>query len=120
MAALLRSQALRQQSGGGGPGMPGGRASPGAGPEGAPGQSGPQLPGPASGPLSSLAARRAGNRPNLGSMGGSTPAMPGLAGRRGPPGGLNLSSMKGATKDEGNKFTDYSKIMYVFLSLLGV
>jgi mitogen-activated protein kinase kinase len=46
-------------------------------------------------------------------MGGSTPAMGGLAGRRGPPGGLNLSSMKGATKDEGNKFTDYSKIMYV-------
>lgn len=112
MAALLRSQALRQQSGGQ-PGMPGGRGSPGAGPEGAPGQGGPQLPGPASGPLSSLAARRAGNRPNLGSMGGSTPAMPGLAGRRGPPGGLNLSSMKGATKDEGNKFTDYSKIMYV-------
>jgi hypothetical protein len=40
-----------------------------------------------------------------------------LAGRRGPPGGLNLSSMKGATKDEGNKFTDYSKIMYVSIEL---
>jgi mitogen-activated protein kinase kinase len=63
--------------------------------------------------LSSLAARRAGNRPNLGSMGGSTPAMGGMSGRRGPPGGLSLSDMKGATKDEGNKFTDYSKIMYV-------
>jgi mitogen-activated protein kinase kinase len=110
MAALLRSQAMRQQ--GGGPGAPG------SGPGESSGGGGPRLPGPASGPLSSLAARRAGNRPNLGAMGmgASTPAMGGLAGRRGPPGGLNLSDMKGAAKDEGNKFTDYSKIMYVVVT----
>jgi mitogen-activated protein kinase kinase len=105
MAALLRSQAMKQQSGGApGPAAGGGRGGPNGGP-------GPSLPGPASGPLSSLATRRAGNRPNLSSMGGSTPAGGGLAGRRGPPSGLSLSSMQGATKDEGNKFTDYSKIM---------
>lgn len=83
--------------------------------------------GPASGPLS-LMARRAGGggpaRPNLGQM-GMPPSAPaglgmrgGLGGRRmGPPGGLTLSGMQGGKKDEGNKFSDFGKIMWVFLYL---
>jgi mitogen-activated protein kinase kinase len=109
MGALLRSQALGKSGGAGG--------------GGAGGAGGNNLPGPASGPLS-LAARRAGGRPNLGSMGMppsapgglSRPGAPtgGLAGRRGPPGGLNLSSMTGGEKS-GSKFSDFSNIMCVFL-----
>lgn len=98
MGALLRSQALR-----------------------APGTSqAPPGPGPASGPFG-LAARRAAAggppRPNLGmmGMGASAPSAvgrgPGLAGRRGPPGGLTLSGMKGAIKDDGNKFSDFQGVM---------
>ncbi|WVR08512.1 hypothetical protein IAU60_005567 [Kwoniella sp. DSM 27419] len=107
MGALLRSQALRA------PGAPNGGG--GGGP------SGPTA-GPASGPFG-LAARRAagGNappRPNLSmmGMGASSPAGmgrgAGVAGRRmGPPGGLTLSGMKGAPKEEGNKFGDFKTIM---------
>jgi mitogen-activated protein kinase kinase len=86
-------------------------------------------PGPASGPLG-LAARRAGGapRPNLAAMGmgasapggiGQPPprvgGLGGIGGRRGPPGGMTLSGMKGAATDkpEGNKFTDFGKIMWV-------
>ncbi|ODN82850.1 hypothetical protein L202_01111 [Cryptococcus amylolentus CBS 6039] len=97
MGALLRSQALK-----------------------APGSSPNPSPGPASGPFG-LAARRAagGNgppRPNLSmmGMGASAPAVGrggGLAGRRGPPGGLTLSGMKGAPKDEGNKFADFQSVV---------
>nr|ODN96118.1 STE/STE7 protein kinase [Cryptococcus depauperatus CBS 7855] len=96
MGALLRSQALRPSN-----------ASIGA-------------PGPASGPFG-LAARRAATgkppRPNLGmmGMGASAPSVIGrggsLAGRRGPPGGLTLSGMKGAIKEEGNKFQDFKNFM---------
>lgn len=115
MSALLRSQALRGGQGGGGGGGGGGSGGGNAIPA-------PRLPGPASGPLSSLAARRAaGGRPNLGTMGmgASSPAgiggRGGMAGRRmGPPGGLTLSDMAGGgAKDEGNKFTDFGKIMCV-------
>ncbi|WVQ85978.1 hypothetical protein IAT38_008146 [Cryptococcus sp. DSM 104549] len=104
MGALLRSQALR----------PSGTASPGAA-----GGGGPPGPGPSSGPFG-LAARRAAAggppRPNLGmmGMGASAPAVgrgAGVAGRRmGPPGGLTLSGMKGAVKDEG-KFSDFRSVM---------
>lgn len=98
MGALLRSQALR-----------------------APGASQvPPGPGPASGPFG-LAARRAAAggppRPNLGMMGmgasapGAVGRGSGLSGRRGPPGGLTLSGMKGAIKDEGNKFSDFQSVM---------
>jgi len=95
MGALLRSQAL-----GGGTG-------------------GQSAAGPASGPLS-LASRRglAGGppRPNLGQMGmgASAPAgrVPGIGGRRGPPGGMTLSGMKGApTQASENKFSDFGQIM---------
>lgn len=79
------------------------------------------IPGPASGPLG-LAARRSGpgaGRPTLGTMGmgasapGGLGARPGgLGGRRGPPGGMTLSGMAGAKKEEeGNKFSDFGKIM---------
>jgi len=50
-------------------------------------------------------------------MGASAPgglgARPGgLGGRRGPPGGMTLSGMAGAKKEEeGNKFSDFGKIM---------
>ncbi|ADV19917.1 STE/STE7 protein kinase [Cryptococcus gattii E566] len=98
MGALLRSQALR-----------------------APGASQvPPGPGPASGPFG-LAARRAAAggppRPNLGMMGmgasapGAVGRGSGLSGRRGPPGGLTLSGMKGAIKDDGNKFSDFQGVM---------
>lgn len=100
MGALLRSQALR---------------APGA-------SQAPPGPGPASGPFG-LAARRAAAggppRPNLGMMGmgasapGAVGRGSGLAGRRGPPGGLTLSGMKGAIKDEGNKFSDFQGVMWV-------
>ncbi|KAK4686322.1 mitogen-activated protein kinase kinase, partial [Tremellales sp. Uapishka_1] len=83
----------------------------------------PSIPGPASGPLG-LAARRAGGapRPNLGAMGMgvSAPGGPGarvgglggIGGRRGPPGGLTLSGMAGGKKEEdGNKFSDFGKIV---------
>ena len=75
----------------------------------------PSLPGPASGPLS-LAARPAGGppRPNLGSMAmpASAPGRTGVAARRmGPPGGLSLSGMSGAPQEDGNKFSDFGKIM---------
>lgn len=50
-------------------------------------------------------------------MGASAPGAvgrgPGLAGRRGPPGGLTLSGMKGAIKDDGNKFLDFQGVMWV-------
>lgn len=127
MGALLRSQALGAKAGGGplAPGGASGGMGPGtASPAGPGGLGGPSLPGPASGPLS-LAARRAGNRPNLGSL-GMPPSAPGglgragagagagagggIAGRRGPPGGLNLSSMQGGAK-EGSKFSDFKNIM---------
>ena len=101
MSALLRAQAL---------GTTGGSA-------------GPSIAGPASGPLS-LAARRSavgGVRPSLGSMGmgasapGGIGARGGMGARRmGPPGGLTLSGMKGGPTgraEEGNKFTDFGKIM---------
>ncbi len=107
MSALLRAQALGGAGGGGG----GGGA-------------GPSVAGPASGPLS-LAARRSTPgglpRPLLGAMGmgasapGGIGARAGIGGRRmGPPGGLTLSGMKGGPggkPDEGNKFTDFGKIM---------
>ncbi|KAK8850437.1 hypothetical protein IAR55_004355 [Kwoniella newhampshirensis] len=105
MGALLRSQALRPAAG--------------ASPSGSGTAGGPPLPGPSSGPFG-LAARRAQNgappRPNLGmmGMGASAPGgigRGGLAGRRGPPGGLTLSGMKGAAKEEGNKFTDFKAVM---------
>ncbi|WVF68001.1 hypothetical protein IAT40_002763 [Kwoniella sp. CBS 6097] len=110
MGALLRSQALRAP----------GAATPGSG-AGAGG--GPSAAGPASGPLGLAARRAAGGsagppRPNLGmmGMGASSPAgigrAAGVAGRRmGPPGGLTLSGMKGAPKEESNKFTDFKTIM---------
>jgi mitogen-activated protein kinase kinase len=95
MGALLRSQALGAHRGGS------------AG-----------LPGPASGPLS-LAARRAGGRPTLGAMGippsapGAMATRSGVAQRRmGPPGGLTLSGIAGAPKNEGSKFGDFGQIMY--------
>ncbi|RSH85211.1 hypothetical protein EHS25_005018, partial [Saitozyma podzolica] len=99
MGALLRSQALGTSGGGGSSG----------------------LPGPASGPLS-LAARRAGGaRPNLGSM-ALPPSAPGSIGasgsragvgarRMGPPGGLKLSGLTGAPKNEGSKFGDFGQII---------
>ncbi|WWC92181.1 uncharacterized protein L201_007135 [Kwoniella dendrophila CBS 6074] len=105
MGALLRSQALRpqQQSQGGG---------------------GPPPAGPNSGPFGLAARRAAGGgagppRPNLGmmGMGASSPAGigrsgAGVAGRRmGPPGGLTLSGMKGAPKEESSKFSDFKTIM---------
>ncbi|WVQ95561.1 hypothetical protein IAU59_002658 [Kwoniella sp. CBS 9459] len=107
MGALLRSQALRAP-GAAGPGGGGG---------------GPPAAGPASGPLGLAARRAAGGsagppRPNLGmmGMGASSPAGigrgAGVAGRRmGPPGGLTLSGMKGAPKEDGNKFQDFKTIM---------
>lgn len=112
MGALLRSQALGQQRGGG----PGGAGSGQASGSGS-GSGQPQMPGPASGPLGLAARRAAAGRPTLGSMGSapapSGPPGGGLAARRGPPGGLNLSSMQGQAtqKNEGNRFTDYSQIM---------
>ncbi|WRT70593.1 uncharacterized protein IL334_007591 [Kwoniella shivajii] len=101
MGALLRSQALRPQQ-----------------------QQQTQAPaGPNSGPFGLAARRAAGGagppRPNLGmmGMGASSPAGlgrgAGVAGRRmGPPGGLTLSGMKGAPKEEtSSKFSDFKTIM---------
>nr|XP_019051202.1 STE/STE7 protein kinase [Kwoniella bestiolae CBS 10118]OCF30132.1 STE/STE7 protein kinase [Kwoniella bestiolae CBS 10118] len=101
MGALLRSQALKPQ-----------------------GQGSTSTPaGPNSGPFGLAARRAAGGgggppRPNLGmmGMGASSPAGmnrgAGVAGRRmGPPGGLTLSGMKGAPKEENSKFSDFKTIM---------
>nr|XP_019000682.1 STE/STE7 protein kinase [Kwoniella mangroviensis CBS 8507]OCF64143.1 STE/STE7 protein kinase [Kwoniella mangroviensis CBS 8507] len=102
MGALLRSQALRPQG---------------------QGSSTPAAAGPNSGPFGLAARRAAGGgggppRPNLGmmGMGASSPAGmnrgAGVAGRRmGPPGGLTLSGMKGAPKEENSKFSDFKTIM---------
>ncbi|WWD20620.1 hypothetical protein CI109_105096 [Kwoniella shandongensis] len=105
MTALLRAQALRPA---------------GAGPSSSPASNGHSIPGPASGPFG-LAARRSQNggppRPNLGMMGmgasapGGIGRPGGMAARRGPPGGMTLSGMKGAVKEEGNKFTDFKAVM---------
>ncbi|WWC65142.1 uncharacterized protein I303_107756 [Kwoniella dejecticola CBS 10117] len=103
MGALLRSQALRPQQ--------------------QQNNSGPAPAGPNSGPFGLAARRAAGGgagppRPNLGmmGMGASSPAGigrgAGVAGRRmGPPGGLTLSGMKGAPKEENSKFSDFKTIM---------
>ncbi|ORX41099.1 hypothetical protein BD324DRAFT_38157 [Kockovaella imperatae] len=94
MSALLRSQAL------------GGGKNP---------------VGPNAGPLGLAARRAAGGpsfRPSLGAMGaptrglGRSPAGPGgVAGRRGPPGGLTLSGMKGGPEKSDSKFSDFGQIM---------
>nr|XP_019008079.1 STE/STE7 protein kinase [Kwoniella pini CBS 10737]OCF46860.1 STE/STE7 protein kinase [Kwoniella pini CBS 10737] len=106
MGALLRSQALRPQQ-----------------QQQQQGSSSATPAGPNSGPFGLAARRAAGGgagppRPNLGmmGMGASSPAGlgrgAGVAGRRmGPPGGLTLSGMKGAPKEENSKFSDFKTIM---------